>query len=416
MKQHGKKIVVLAKCRVLAALLCTADAQAQSPTYNALYDPLNLTPINLEMDPLDWETIKADETRSIEKPAWFWGDDDSKMLVSVRRKTWEVTSPKFGIKIDINEYFDQNTWHGVKKLSLEADAEDVVSEGIAWYLHRAASTLPGDNYQPGLGTWANLTLNGENIGVFAHVEQPDKRFLRNRDLWTSGETWLYKQGDIGPPELDEGPSENSPTRTALNYAPFTGNTPPPAGYEAQLQNLIDMKGMLTLGAVNSFTTNEDELFTKGKNAWHADFESGKRMYFPWDLDAVFKSTNYTIYGSNTPYQQYILNNPIFRAQYNQVFLELLNGPMSVAELTNYLNQLEVELTPWLLNDPNSDVGDPAERFDELRSWMTARHANVLSQVQANMAAGNVVPEPSGAILSIVMLGALLRRQRRNERG
>jgi spore coat protein CotH len=402
---------------ILAVALFVPQASAQTPSYAQLYNPLHVLNLNFEMVPADWAAVQADQTLDLEKPAWFWADGESKMLVSVRRKSLSADSDKISLKIDVNEYFDQNVWHGVKKLSFENGFDaDVVSEGLAWHLHRRAETLPGDNYQPGHAAWVNVALNGAPLGVYASVEQVDKRFLRNRDLWTDGETWLYKKSDIGQQTLEEGPSPNSPTVTALNYSPFTStNTPPPAGYEAQLETLIDMKGMLTLGAVNAFTTNGDELFTKGKNFWFADFDGGKRMHSPWDLDAVFKGTGESIYGSNSPYTTYILNNPNFRDDYNQIMLELLAGPLSVASLHDFLDDLEPVLTLWLEADPNSNIDDVAGHFDDLRQWVALRHANVLGQVQGDMAASGAsagVPEPGGLTCAGVALGWVVCRRRR----
>src|SRR5687768_15924352 len=403
---------------VVAALLThPLVARGQSPSYAQLYNPLNVYNLNFEMAPGDWAAIQADTTLDLEKPAWFSADGESKMLVSVRRKSLSADSDKISLKIDVNEYFDQNVWHGVKKLSFENGFDaDVVSEGLAWYLHRQAATLPGDNYLPGHAAWVNVNLNGAPLGVYANVEQVDKRFLRNRDLWTEGATWLYKKSDIGVQTKEEGPSGNSPAVTALNYSPFTqSNTPPPAGYEAQLESLIDMKGMLTLGAVNAFTANSDELFTKGKNFWFADFQGGKRAHFPWDLDAVFKGTNESIYGSNTPYTSYILNNPQFRDDYNEIMLDLLNGPLSVASLHAFLNDLEPALTPSLVADPNSNIENVAGHFDDLREWITLRHANVLAQVQSDMAGGASAPVPEPGVATVLPLAsavALLKRRRR----
>jgi hypothetical protein len=407
---------------VMAALgLCIPTiARAQAPSYASLYNPLNVYTLNLEMDPSDWAAVQADTTLDLEKPAFFSASDESKLLVSVRRKSLTSDNDKISLKIDINEYFDDNQWHGVKKLSLENGFDaDVVSEGLAWYLHRQAATLPGDNYQPGQAAWVTVNLNGAPLGVYASVEQVDKRFLRNRDLWSPGQTWLYKHGDIGTQTLEEGPSQTSPTVAALNYAPFNGgNSPPPAGYEAQLQSLIDMKGMLVLGAVNAFTTNPDELFNKGKNFWFADLEDAdgsQRLHFPWDLDAVFKSTSATIYGSNSPYTTYILNNPIFRAQYDQIMLDLLNGPLAVQSLHDFLNQLEPVLTPYLLADPNGSIDDPADHFDYLRNWISTRHANVLAQVNADMAARGLavaVPEPNAALMAMAISTFFVKRRRK----
>src|SRR5215208_3470436 len=101
-------------------LIAAVEVRAQSPAYASLYDPFAVHSLHFEMDPADWTAIANDETRTIEKPAWFWADGESKMLVSMRRKGLPVTGRtatslgKFGLKIDLNEYFGQNTWHGVK--------------------------------------------------------------------------------------------------------------------------------------------------------------------------------------------------------------------------------------------------------------------------------------------------------------
>jgi hypothetical protein len=398
-----------------AVLLSAADARAQSPTYASLYDPLHVDNLNLEMTPADWAFVQGDTTLSVEKPAWLSADGESKLLVAVRRKSESVIGEKISLKIDINEYFDQNTWHGVKKLSLENGFDtDVISEGLAWYMHRVAATLPGDDYAPALASWVNVKVNGSTIGVYASVEQPDKRFLRNRDLWTGGETWLYKGQRNGPHLLEEGPSQSSPTTSALNYSPFNNSkTAPPAGYEAQLETLIDMRGMLVLGAVDAFTANSDNLFNRGHNDFFADVADGKRRYFPWDLDAVFTSTTAPIYGTAHAYQQYILNNPQFRDDYNAIMLELLDGPLSVASLNGFIDQLEPELTPWLLADPNSNIDSVSGEFSGLRNWISARHANVLSQVQADVASSTATPEPAAAGW-ISMAGALLMMRHRRD--
>jgi len=348
--------------------------------------------------------------------------------VSLRRKPNLADGDKVALKIDVNQYFDNQQWHGVKKLSLENGYEkDVVSEGFAWYLHRCAGGLAGVDYRPPLAAWVNVTVNGQPLGVYANVEQPDKTFLRNRDLWVSDETWLYKQGDIGAPTLEAGTGE-SPAYAALDYRPFRARgSLPPAGYQTHVQSLINMAEMLTVGAVNTFSSTNDELLSKGKNFFFADFGAGagdgQRLYFPWDLDSVFNSLTRSIYANVTDYQVYLVNAPPFRDQYTQIMMDLLSGPLAVAPLTGFLDQLETVLTPSLLADPYSDLGSTPEEiagyFEEMRQWVTNRHANVLQQVQAEMLAGSPAstPEPTTlAMVGIALIGVLRRRIRAAARG
>ncbi|MHC4219697.1 MAG: hypothetical protein ACYSU7_14745, partial [Planctomycetota bacterium] len=65
----------------------TGAASAQLGDWPDPYDPARLLTLNLDMDPLDWETIRFDLTYDIEVPAMFWAEDEDPILVSVRRKS-----------------------------------------------------------------------------------------------------------------------------------------------------------------------------------------------------------------------------------------------------------------------------------------------------------------------------------------
>ena len=172
-----------------------AHAQG-SAGYPGVYDPNQLLNLNLTMDPNDFTTIQNDETFAIEVPAQFWADGENSILVAVRRKSAISLNGKVSYKIDVNDLVNGQKWNLTTKISLEnGDDEDVVSEGLAWYMHRVAS---GDllNYTPGLAAWTTLSINGQSQGVYLNVEHPNKQFLRNRSLWDKDNTWLFNC--IGP--------------------------------------------------------------------------------------------------------------------------------------------------------------------------------------------------------------------------
>jgi hypothetical protein len=405
-------------------LSLSSFSNGQSPitSWEEVYDPLTVRNLNVRITAVDWQTILADTTYEIEVPAIFWMDgEDIEHQILIRRKSATPIGTKVSFKID----FKSNRWHDIKKLSLEnGDDNNVVSEGLSWYLHRLASN---ENYQPGLAAWSNLIAHVEGVdenenptleilpqGLYLNVEQPDKHFLRHRGLWNSATTFFYKQSDIGSPELKETPNRgNSPAYNALTYSPFrettsakgkrtTSTQPSDATIQADLLNWINMDSMLRVGAVNAYTDNPDELFNKGKNFYWVDFttDSGdyRRLYFPWDLDSSIRGTTAGIYGSLSinkrkvsvsqhPYQQVILNHPYFRVQYNSTMLSLIDGPMSAGIVTSFLTQLEGVLTPHLLADPNSKVGSTESEvsgfFQGLRDWVFAREANVRMQLGQN---------------------------------
>ncbi|HET6428374.1 MAG TPA: CotH kinase family protein [Phycisphaerae bacterium] len=378
---------------VAAAIWGPAPARGEVADWPGLYDPFQILDLQVTMEPADLAVIRADETFDIEKPAWLSVPGETPVLVSIRRKSGDPIGGKLSYKVDINEYVDGQRWHGVRKLSLEnGDDQDVVSEGFAWFLQQQAATLD-NGYAPGMANWANLTINGAAQGLYVNVEQVDESFLKNRNLWVSHETWLYKQSDISHPTIKEQPADPTlinTTMEALNYSPFDPDspvpTPDPATLAAQLRQYIHMDTMLSLGAVEAVTDGGDSLFSHGKNFYWADYVNDKRRYFPWDLDAAIRSTTADVYDRGRyAYDEIILNNPTIRLQYDRLLLDLVDGPLAPEELMAFLDQIEPVLTPALQADPNSKVGgDVAGHFDSLRQWAIDRMANVRWQVLADM--------------------------------
>ena len=367
---------------LLLAMIFHIPVSAQD--WPEIYDPLQLRTLHLQIDPDDWVTIQHDESLSQEFPAALTLEDEwPPMIVSVRRKSGDPLTEssefiKVSLKIDINEIYGGQTWHGLKKLSLEnGDDQDVVSEGFAWQLHSMASGPEGYGYHPGSGSWVKLYINDIYTGVYLSAEQRDKQFLINRELYTSGETWLYKMGDIGSMELKVGTGD-SPAVEELCYEPFKRYNEacdPLSSSElaAELPLWIDMQGMLALGVVNTFSANPDELFNHGKNCYFADFLSGRRMYFPWDLDSTRSGSHDEIIPEGSPYADILMAVPEFYEHYIQIVNDLLTGPLSESRQLQFLDQLEPVLSEALEADPNSKMdGSVADHFEGLRTWVQGR--------------------------------------------
>ena len=440
----------------MLTVLCTGSAQAididwPEPNWPEIFEPNQLRTLNLDMDPDDWDTIRFDLTFDIEVPAWFWmtGEEDKKIVVAVRRKSDTGAMPdandpcKISLKIDINQYYcdpceedcsldplyDPNAatdWHGLKKLSLEnGDGREdpkysVLTEGIAINLHRMASAPEGYGYDNWRGNWVILNVNDECRGVYVSQEQHDKRFMKNRGLYIHHLTWLYKSWSTGDFELKVGDKKSedvgpaSPAVKLLCYLPFgdteyTGELYPTPGHRTvalQLPEWINMQGLLTMGAVSTFTADGDAFYSqKGHNAYFLDFnlpdpcETRKRMYFPWDADSALGVDDmdpcaWNIYengggGNPTMNQEVILGNPVFRAQYNQIIRDLfdVNGPLSEANIHAFLDDINTpELRAALAADPYSGLpiageAGVAAHIGEIKAWISQRIPNVLSQVE-----------------------------------
>lgn len=477
-----KLFVVLAVATAMAWSVGTAKAEEPGLDtgldWPNFYDPEAIRDLNVKIKQQDWDLIRADDTYDIEVPALFWlgaEGEENAVLVSIRRKSATPIGTKVSFKIDINEYEDEDprargTWHGLKKLSLEnGDDRDVVAEAMAWYLHRLASNSSADAFPsgsipcnsescadvpaiypdghlPGLANWATLTthvvcvldsdpgtckdqhrfafdgtVSVEPQGVYVNVEQPDKQFLKNRGIWVSDETWLYKQDDPTlMPEVKEAPELIgcstdpdgyciSPASEELQCAPFLPQ--PDKGRKGKLKpcehgvvdTWVNMPILLATGAVNAFSSNPDELLNHEKNFLFVDYApnvDGERLYFPWDLDSAFSNgrNQGNVYGEvrkrrgteelrQTLYQSLLLQDydePAAKwcTTYNDSLTAMTNADFVNAAIS-YLNLMEEKLTPLVEDDMNSKIGDAEAHFSAVRTWLTDRADNVQSQISAN---------------------------------
>ena len=360
-----------------------------------IYNPLVLRTLHLEISTQDWSIIQNDETFDIEVPAMFWMNDDDPIQISVRRKSADPLNSgsgytKISLKLDINEFVTGQKWYGLKKLSLEnGDDQDVVSEGLGWYFHRVASGSDGYAYNSGLASWVRLIINDVYTGVYLSVEQRDKKFLENRGLYIEDDTWLYKVSDIGSADLKVGGPENSPTYNLLCFQPFLTQgeecvTPSIEILNEELSELINMRGLLTLGAITTFSSNPDAIFSHGKNFYYADFLSDmKRLHFPWDLDSdMGGGVSGNIYQSSSEYSSILLETPDIRTFYSQIMNDLICGPLSVESLFTFLDLIEPILSEALYNDPNNQIEDSIEEhFENRRQWLADRIESVRNQIE-----------------------------------
>lgn len=427
------------------------------PDWPDLYDTAIVPELNVKLRQSDWQDILVDETFDIEVPALLWASDEgaeaTAILVSIRRKSATPINGKVSLKIDINEYEGEEPravgkWHGIKKLSLEnGDDVDVVSEGLAWQIHQLAATesLYPPGHIPGKANWATLTVHlaadcavqpcgfeiGETLSIldpmiYLNVEQPDKQYLKNRNLWFSGETWLYKQDEHGlPPEVKEAGCEpevdDSPATLALDCAPFlpgTGHTQDTSGAPMcdlnLVDRLVDMPLLLAQGAADALAGNPDGVFTHVKNFYAVDFstegscsslptgmdgiERQKRLHFTWDLDEALANKRSSIYGkkrknrgstifNQNGYQNQLLVNQepqgiFFRKQFNENVITLTEDGF-IQIVHNFLDEMEALLSSHLIADPNSKVSNPSGHFRGLKSYMTNRAEIIREEVCAD---------------------------------
>jgi hypothetical protein len=408
-------IRLLLVCAVIPVFTPAQSARA-TEGWPEVFDPFRVETLYFLVDSNAWEMVRNDTNiyfpdLVFRTPAEMWTEGELPITVEMRRKKdaaipSEEDPQKVALKIDINQYVPGQEWRDLRKLSLEngGGGSGAIRDGIAMNLHRLAAEAGFYDYQPGYSAWVRVVVNGDYVGLYSSPEQRDKQFMRNRGMYKPGSSWLYEfntltNGGGHGPILDTSvATNNSPTHDTLCFQPFRDDCPQPSipnvqdAMEAILMQEIDMQGMLTFAAIESFIAYGDGLFTKGnKNSYSTEFLPGmqaKRQYYPWDLDSGFSNTSWDIYAggpgqvANRRFQTDILAHPWFNQEYRNIYQDLINGPFSYSNLTAFLDELEPILAPYIAEDPylSSD-------FSDVRSYFAARIPNVQSQI------GTVVRPP-----------------------
>ena len=350
-----------------------------------VYNPDQILAFSLEMDPGDWSTVQNDTTNSIYVPAQMSCEGADPITVAVRKKRSDG-APKVGLKVDINRLVAGQTFASLKKMSWEngigegstgGSVDALAAEVLGWRLMHLSPAITGR------AVLFTLEVNGEDLGVYANVEQIDKRFLAARVGDDSG--WLYKKS--GSPNDGYKTNEGTPNPYEADFCFFAKNgcaMPSDAELATLLPPILDIEQMLTVGAVNALIANTDSPLLKDNNYITYDYNGGVRLYLPWDLDTTMRDDydvfTGTVSGGVTYYTDALFSN--WEADYDRILTELLAGPLTLEIIEAEIDRLEAVAGAAMDADPILDGGG-ASAASSLRSYWQSRHPAVAASVEAH---------------------------------
>src|SRR4051794_35166692 len=188
-------------------------AVAQSDPTAAAYDPSRVIAGDITMDPDLWNRLRAQERtfvslfsgecldRPFDNPFTYFPadvtiDGQHRLNAGVRKKGFlgSLDSIKPGLKIDLSEFQSNGAIHGLKKFTLNNAKQDpsLVRQCLGYQLfERAGLPVPRCNF-------ANVTVNGKNLGMYANVEEVRKPLLSRHFADTSGNLYEGTVSDLHP--------------------------------------------------------------------------------------------------------------------------------------------------------------------------------------------------------------------------
>lgn len=338
---------------------------------------------------------------------------------------------RFGFKMSFTEFVPGRDFHGHKRVNfLSSERDDTLMRQCLMYELLRDFDVPAARCN-----FASVHVNGDYVGVFAHVEERDDgTYAKNRfpddpsgSLYEFGDCWGDEDDvltDLGPEvepylatyQLEAGTAEDD---VAADLIPFLQCVGAPAPeFTACIESHIDMAEWHRAMAAHFAVPDMDGWAPSSTNfvLYHYGPQGEPRRFviFPWDVDRAFKDDcdgndgdggnhtgpchilGYAWEDGSSPELVNRLREPPFRSDYcaaTQAFVDQHFNPTAMAARVN-----ELRTRPRLAAQPFDGLAAPSledliardplwdlERFDLgldgiVEQRVPDRHAALLGQL------------------------------------
>ena len=171
----------------------------------AVFEGSGILEVVINLPEADWDILRAEGRTGLnqfgadcldapEPSPYNWQeatvslDGDSFAQVGIRKKGFfgSLDSDRPSLLLDLDRNIDNQSWHTLERLTLNNNKQDdsALRTCLAYEVFRAAG-VPAPRC-----TYAHVTVNGRDLGIYTQVEAVRKSFLRLRFGDDNG--WLYE--------------------------------------------------------------------------------------------------------------------------------------------------------------------------------------------------------------------------------
>jgi hypothetical protein len=407
--------ITMTAVALLAAAACTgegggggdegdpgADAGADpGADDSALFAPDHLLEVTIEMADADWDALRA-ETRSVldilggdclaqpfESPFTYFPADltvDGERFaeVGLRKKGFlgSLSEEKPSLKVKLDEYVDGQEIRGLDKLTFNNSQQDAsyLRQCLAYDLFRAAGVpAPRCNF-------AHVMVNGDDLGLFVHVESLDKEFLEKNFDDPSG---LFYEGTLSDfrPEFDGTfqlkTDEVVDDRAHIDDLVAALADPDDSGLLERLEPLVDLDTFTTFWAMEVLTRHWDGYASNTNNFYlYDDPTTGRFQFVPWGVDGTFAPNPLLPSGTAPPVSVFATGilarrlylHPDAQADYLARLRALLGSVWDEAELSASIDRYDEVIWPVVGGSAHSAA------VDEVRSAIESQRAAIEAEL------------------------------------
>jgi hypothetical protein len=342
-----------------------------------LFASNRLLEVEIEVAPADWNKLREEHhdlvaalgPARLEKeppdpyhlyPATVRIDGETVAKVGLRKRGFlgsaSTVRPSLGIRFDA---YDKNQlFKGLKRMSLNNNLQDPsqMRQVLAYRLFAEAG-VPAPRC-----ALARVTVNGQYLGVYSHVEAVDEVFLRRRFGSSAGHLYEGRLSDFRPDWIktfERKNHKNDASTRDLEAIKEALELPVPEMLET-LSRLVDLEAFRSFWAMESLLGHWDS-YSNGGNNFFVYFRpgNGSMVFIPWGADSVLGIPDpfregptpvSVMAGTLLPHRLYEI--PGERAAYRERLRELLRSVWNEEALLAEVDRLSRLVRPHLHVPPS----------------------------------------------------------------
>ena len=367
----------------------------KDPSEN-LFDPTTIVEVDIVMDAADWNDIRT-QTRDLSKvfgpgcrsepffspftyvPATVTVNGEELQSVGVRKKGFlgSLDNQKPSLKISFDEYVADQELFGMNRLTLNNNKQDPsqIRQCVAYALFLSAGIpAPRCNF-------AQVNVNGRELGVFSNVESIKKRFIARHFDDNSGRLYEGTLSDFAPDWIntfEAKTNKDDPDRSDL-IAVQTALEETDEELETALSKVINIDRFMTYWALEAMINHGDGYALNRNNFYiYNDPTTGLLEFIPWGADQVLRP--FTKFGDSLTFVESILTRrlyqlPATQQQYVTEVQAQFDAIWSEVNILKEIDRMEV-LIGTIANDEHAgdEWFDLAVEVEIVRQFIRTRRA------------------------------------------
>jgi hypothetical protein len=386
-----------------------APSTAFPPTVEPddLFDADHVMDVNIRLQPAHWDALRlqartmaglfgAAECLAAPRPSpytYFAADvriDGRRMAnVGVRKKglLGSVSSTRPALKIKFDAYVPGQRLDGMSLMTLNNAIQDpsLVRQCLAHLLFaRAGVPAPRCSF-------ARVHVNGDDLGVYAHVESVNKAFLARHFTDDGGNLYEGALSDFRPDwvaTFERDTNASDPDRSDLDAVVAALETDD-AHLMAAIEAVVDVPEFLDFWAMEVLTGHWDGYAANRNNFYvYRDPASGRFAFIPWGIDAAFRAdprlrpdgsgpaTSVAVAG-RLAYRLY--RHPVGRQRYLDRLGVLLDEVWDESAILVEVDRMSALVRPYVAADR---IPDHTRDLAAVRHFVAGRRSAITSELRS----------------------------------